>query len=183
MSDLKWVNTVGGPFLLLPAECLRSWNGSDLPAGNVDPEDPDGSDYDRACWAEDEDVIPVGSGSGLVLRSKTLQFAAWPVPESAGIVLVKGFASSEKDIVSALRGAPDRVFVRSQASLVFNGPHCYLLAAACSGQEVLRYPDGTLDWLRLPIRPGRYELESGAYAPNAETRLKIYRLSPSPARN
>jgi hypothetical protein len=72
---LAWVNTTGGPHLVIPARYAADWEGCFAPAAGRTIEatfrfNPDGpaTDYDRACdvsgWLG---VIPVGRGQALVL--------------------------------------------------------------------------------------------------------------------
>lgn len=59
---MKWIESLGGPLVLVPKSLVGAWGGSNL-------EHPmEGDDYGRACSIEDyQGVIPIGSGFGLVL--------------------------------------------------------------------------------------------------------------------
>src|SRR5262249_7058389 len=72
---LAWVNTTGGPHLVIPERYAAAWEGCFVPAAGRTVEaafrsNPDGpaTDYDRACdvsgWLGG---IPVGRGQALVL--------------------------------------------------------------------------------------------------------------------
>src|SRR5665213_1349111 len=51
MADkFQWIDTLGGPHILAPAESLRGWRGAD---GWQDNEPDDPSDYSRACRTGD----------------------------------------------------------------------------------------------------------------------------------
>src|SRR5438477_9872047 len=76
-TRLQWIETAGGPHLVLPEAYARNWEGFATPSnGRVveatfrcNPSSP-ATDYDRACsirgWLG---VIPVGKGKALVLSS------------------------------------------------------------------------------------------------------------------
>jgi len=73
---LRWMQSNGGPLLLVPGEHLLSWEGTELPSGGrqIDAQFRWGgqnapvTDYDRACdvqgWLG---LLDIGAGHGLVL--------------------------------------------------------------------------------------------------------------------
>ncbi|MEV0645159.1 Imm21 family immunity protein [Phytomonospora sp. NPDC050363] len=64
MPSPIWVDSLGGPLIVLPATLLPDWRGS---AAEDEPADAD-DDYERACAVDEyAAAIPVGDGEGLVL--------------------------------------------------------------------------------------------------------------------
>ena len=62
---LNWIETTGGPHVLLPEELAPFWRGVEGWFDHLDPTDR--SDYARACRVEDWlGLIPCHSGSALV---------------------------------------------------------------------------------------------------------------------
>jgi hypothetical protein len=63
-ANLKWIESDGGPLVLMSRELLPYWGGYDQ--FDLDPLDP-AHDYGRACSVNDYlGVLPVGPGDALV---------------------------------------------------------------------------------------------------------------------
>jgi hypothetical protein len=86
-TPIAQVGTEGGPPLVVPAELLAAWLGSEGP----DPYDAGGNnDYERACDANQSSLIPIGKGHGVVLAEQGCDVYAEP----SGLLFV---ASGEPD--------------------------------------------------------------------------------------
>src|SRR6185295_11862206 len=94
-ANLRTVASCGGPILVLPKNLVRFWEGCHEPSGGRVVEaifraDPDGgpaTDYDRACdVAGYLGVIPVGTGTGLVLGDQPLSTGWWPLKNGSGVL-------------------------------------------------------------------------------------------------
>jgi hypothetical protein len=86
-TPIAQVGTEGGPPLVVPAELLAAWLGSEGP----DPYDAGGNnDYERACDANQSSLIPIGKGHGIVLAEQGCDVYAEP----SGLLFV---ASGEPD--------------------------------------------------------------------------------------
>jgi hypothetical protein len=174
--DLNWVEASGGPFLLLAEEDLSMWGGTSLPARTIDPEDPEGSDYDRACYAGEGGLIAVGSSFGLVLRSPTERIASLPIADTSRVRLVYGVGSSDGDIVAVLNALPSTRLKETDTTISFSTRVCFLFGAAIPGDEVLRSPQSSSEWLEIPISPGRYDVYTAVIEPRPAVRLGVYEL-------
>jgi hypothetical protein len=93
---LQWIQSNGGPLLLLPSSLLGAWEGADEPEpyrgvearSHWNPGGP-ATDYDRACDVPDlAGTVPVGAGEGLVLGDEPLATTWWLAPEIGGGILV-----------------------------------------------------------------------------------------------
>jgi hypothetical protein len=70
-KPLKWIESTGGPLLLLERALLPYWHGS---FGNTTA----ATDYDRACEIADYvGAIEVGSGIGVVLGEEPFSTTWW----------------------------------------------------------------------------------------------------------
>lgn len=104
-ESLIWVDTAGGPHLLLPEENLASWRGIEN-WSECDPSDQ--SDYARACrintWLG---VIRCGDGDALVMSGDGGPIAWRLAEDGRGGLLVQWLgADDEEDIIQAING-PD----------------------------------------------------------------------------
>ncbi len=93
-GTLLWMESGGGPLLLVPGEYLPFWGGIDPPTDGrqivahfrYGGDDAPATDYDRACDVDDYlGVIEVGSGCGVVLGDEPLPTAI--VPPSVKTIL------------------------------------------------------------------------------------------------
>src|SRR5438128_2525114 len=90
---LRWVQSLGGPLVVLPARHLAAWGGCVRPRS--------ATDYDRACGVYGyQGVIPAGAGEALVIGDMPLLTAPCRL---AGIrYLVRWlYAPSEAELLAA----------------------------------------------------------------------------------
>jgi hypothetical protein len=155
--QLAWVNTTGGPRLVLPERYAAAWEGCYAPSGGrtveaafrFNPEGP-ATDYDRACdvsgWLG---VIGVGRGQALVLSGDRTP-AAYYRWRRRHFLLQWIYADSETELLDH--------FHDIQAGL------------PVEGEDVFRHPGGKLYLMDSTDRPGRwlvqhteFELPRGRY--------------------
>jgi hypothetical protein len=97
-KPLKFVQTGGGAFILLPLELRKAWDG----AGD-DPDDPK-SDYARTRpFAGKLGVLKVGAGTALILGTPE-ETAWWPLPDG-GLFVQRLAGEEEEDLVAAVEAA------------------------------------------------------------------------------
>lgn len=99
---LNWIDTLGGPHLLIPAESLSSWNGDEGWFDHLFHEDD--SDYARACriqtWIG---VVETGGNQALVLSGDAGAISWIPNSDSVGGLLVQWIgADNDKQILDAI---------------------------------------------------------------------------------
>src|SRR5262245_31751278 len=102
----KWINSAGGPLLLLPMGQLESWNGFEQVDAGKCP------DYDRACEIQEFlGVVSVGQGKGIVLGGEPMETAWLPFIEKSGGTLIRWiYANDEASVDSHLKCIPDDIF-------------------------------------------------------------------------
>src|SRR5262245_33182913 len=125
-STLQWMDSNGGPLLLVPGEYRSAWEGIEPPRDGRQVEahfrwngpDEPATDYDRACDVNDYSAqIDIGAGHGLVLGGYPTG-TAWlafdsteDVGETVGGILIRWMhANSEAEILSALHQIPDELW-------------------------------------------------------------------------
>ena len=94
---LRWVQSAGGPLVVLPARYRRSWGGCWRPRS--------ATDYDRACGVPGyQGVLAAGAGDALVLGD-TPDLTAPCRLGGVRYLLRWGFAPNEAEMLAAFRAA------------------------------------------------------------------------------
>lgn len=129
-----WVNTLGGPHLIIPERYSVAWEGCFAPShGRVvettfrcNPKGP-ATDYDRACevrgWIG---VIPVGRGEALVLSGDDTQatYYRW---DRKHFILRWLFAESEMELLDHFHDVQAQMPVEDEAVFHHPGGNLYLM--------------------------------------------------------
>ena len=119
----KWIQSNGGPLLLLPAELLRQWGGTAT------------ADYERACTVQDEiAVLDVGNGVGLVLGDEPHQ-TAWAPADDGGLLVRWVYADDEADVWAAVDTIRESDFEPSSVTSFVIGPSWSVRAAGLRGSR------------------------------------------------
>jgi len=106
---LDWIESAGGPLLMLEEDLLSHWRGSQ----QVFIGEP--TDYERACAVDDYiALIAVNSREGIVLGEEPFRTAWWFSLELGYGFLVRWvFANSEADVLQALKNLPSDKWERT----------------------------------------------------------------------
>lgn len=187
-GELRWMQSGGGPLLLVPGEYLPSWEGIDPPSDEQQIEarfrwngqDMSPTDYDRACDVERWlGLIDIGVGQGLVLGGEPLG-TAWqasiPSPESdnkAGGILIRWvYANNEADVIDAIEHVSEVTWQDDGMVLCVGREPLYLLDAAYAGRQL----EGD-DYLTIHLSAGKYSIATAEYEPDRRTSLLVHRLT------
>lgn len=161
-SQPVWIETTGGPHLLIAEELLIGWRGVE---GWRDHEDPDDkSDYARACRVESWlGLIPCGAGEVVVFSGEAGPIAWFDDEKNdSGVFIQWVGADSDAQIAAAVRsGAVLRCLTQDNAEDI-------AFSAGASGR--LRLMDSSdvgadpIDSaLTIDLQPGRYRLRAGYF--------------------
>jgi len=83
---MKWINSTGGPLILLPKKLIKLWNGTY-------------GDYDRAYEVEEMiDLIEVGTGKAVILNDEPMQTSQLKFDNNSCLLIRWIYAASEEDI-------------------------------------------------------------------------------------
>jgi Immunity protein 21 len=172
----KWIDTTGGPHVLLAEELLSHWRGVE---GAFDHRDPhDLSDYARACrvtsWLG---TITCGTAIALVLSGDAGPIAWIPNASGRGGVLVQWIGVDDEqriDIVlqseelASLLASPDVETVDFDVGAT---GRMRLFDSADSGNDMIG------DSQELRLSPGRYRMRA-AYYESPELMIVVRDISP-----
>lgn len=160
-AEFQWIESLGGPLLLLHDAILAAWRGSDHDAD-------DGTDYDRACEvAGSLGVIPVGDGEGLVLGDEPLS-TCWVPRDRTSFVARWMYAENVASVDAWLASVdPDSLeVVDPVVAFRLPGP-CSLFDAVWPGAEVE-------ESLPVLLSPGRYRVGTCHFQPDEHTHLVLH---------
>jgi len=151
----NWVDTYGGPHLLLAEELLPYWHGAKDWRNHLDPLDD--SDYARACritgWLG---VVPCGPSTALVLSGDVGRIAWFADAHRGGHLVQCIAANDEKDIETAIRSGEIANLLRSSTEVAefstgISG-NMWLFDSALPGSDL----ESNCEVLEL--EPGRYRV-------------------------
>lgn len=185
MRKLRWVQSAGGPLLLLPVSLRRRWSGIEPtkdPLNDAkfrwDETMAVPSDYDRAC-----DVsglltkLDIGDGYGLVLGEQPLSTAWLSAEGQPGGLLVRWYyGDSQAEVERSLQDVPARLFRHSKLVFTFTGRMAVLFDSAIPGRELPGWQKES--FCRFRLAAGRYAVSTAEYSPSDETKLILHRLAP-----
>jgi hypothetical protein len=159
---VEWVESGGGPLVVVPETVLPFWVGADG--------DELASDYDRAC-EEDGDVglLPVGDSAALVFGEEPASTTYLP---EHGTFVRWYAAESEEQLLAEVRTALDSAVWGPEMVWTVPGP-VLLFDAAWPGKDSLRS-----DHVWISLEPGRYTVRAARVQPGPETWLGLVQLRP-----
>ncbi len=179
-DNFTWIESGGGPLLLLPEALLSAWEGAKAPtvprvieAQSRWKEGGPATDYDRACDLRTEiDVLEVGSGYGLVLGDEPLPTSWKSAPERDGGLLIRWVsAEGDDEVANAVEHVPPDLFTEPTLVVEFDHVQLHMFDAALPGES------GRIQGLRVELKPGLYAVDSARYTPDFETELLLHRLT------
>ncbi len=174
--DPSWVDSGGGPLIVLQESALPYWNGADN-VGEALPPRPGsvGSDYALACSVRGlVGVREVRGSDAIILGDEPLSTRWWRSGRSGVLFLLRWhFAESEDEVDRYLATIDDLQF--APLDLTFNtaGERLFLFDSAMPGTDILT-PHTTAELVR-----GRYRLTSTELKPDERTKVLAVRLEPA----
>ncbi|MGW0820585.1 immunity 21 family protein [Streptomyces sp. NPDC002845] len=157
---VRWVESGGGPLIVLPEAVLPFWTGADG--------DEISSDYDRACDVDGHaGFVPVGDTRALVLGDDPAATTFLPEHDT----FVRWYAAdSETELLAGVPAALDAAVWEPESEWRVPGP-VLLFDAAWPGEAAER-----TDHLRVTLEPGRYGVSTAYVSSGPETWLGLVRL-------
>ncbi|MGY1550015.1 Imm21 family immunity protein [Streptomyces sp. MN6] len=161
-ADLAWVQSMGGPLIVIPASAVDQWGGcteDGLIVGGTEVPD----DYDRACdvegWAG---IVDVGAAaSGLVLADEP----ATTCYLSEQTVFVRWLAAdSDAELLAAARDVLNDPATDWEDCGIWetDGPAVLLDSAVAGADLAVEYPDqgGLPEQAQIPVPAGRWSVRA-----------------------
>ncbi|MET7511892.1 immunity 21 family protein [Streptomyces sp. NPDC005480] len=157
---VQWVESGGGPLIVVPVVALPSWSGGD----GDRPE----TDYDRACGVDGyAGLVTVGRSRALVLGDEPASTSFLP---ERGVFVRWCAAESEEELLDSVDAAlADAVWEPEQRWDVPGS--VFLFDSAWPGGEL--EPE---NHLRVELKPGRYGVRGTYVEPNPRTSLILVQV-------
>ena len=152
--------------LLIEEGALACWNGNS-------GENP--TDYDKTLAVNDYlGVIDVDSQCGLLLGGEPTP-TWWPFAGGRGGLLVRWvYADYDDAVINAVRLFPEELWRQTGISIhLLRGP-LILFDSVCPGSDIDCLGTGCV--IQLDLSPGRYDISTAIYEPDADTSLVLHKL-------
>ncbi|WP_405797926.1 Imm21 family immunity protein [Streptomyces sp. NBC_01506] len=163
---VEWVESSGGPLVMVPAGALPSWLGSDS--------DEQETDYDRACEVDGwVGLIAVGSEVALVLGGEPASTAFLPGP---GLFVRWCAGESEAEFLESIGPALDAAAWEPEIYWDLSGA-VLLFDPVWSGRELAGQ-----DQARVDLESGRYAVSWAYVEPDPLTSSVLVRMRRLPQR-
>lgn len=166
-TALTYVETEGGPFILLPLELKKAWKGT----GDDDEDDDAESDYDRANeFLSTVGVLEVGDGQVLVLGEA--EVTAFRETSDGGVFIQRVCGDEDADVLAAVDGAlAGKKWKPLKAKLTVAGKGKLALF-----DSAYAYADADTDEvLKVSLAAGSYAIET-ARVEKGEVEVGLVRL-------
>ncbi|MFD4613102.1 immunity 21 family protein [Streptomyces sp. NPDC058451] len=161
---VEWVESEGGPLIVVPEVVLSSWSGADS--------DESETDYDRACGVDGyAGLVAVGQSQALVLGDDPASTSFLP---ERGLFVRWCAAESEEELLGSVDAALADAAWEPEQLWDVPGP-VVLFDSAWPGDEL--EPE---NHLRVDLEPGRYSVRATYVEPNPETWLNLVQLQRLP---
>ncbi|MFJ9948745.1 Imm21 family immunity protein [Kitasatospora sp. NPDC091207] len=159
--QVRWVESLGGPLVVVPESALDAWSGSAGGGGPVD-------DYDRACAVEGlTGLLPVGPSDALVLADEPAS-TAWLAER--GLFVRWSAAESEEALLASVDAALLAACWDPEVIWQVPGP-AVLFDAAWTGEE-----SGREEHVRIDLTAGRHAVRAAYVEPDPQTWLTLVQL-------
>lgn len=172
-GQLRWIESSGGPLLLLSFANLTAWSGhTGSLKRNIDGLNGAESDYERACAVEDYlGMIAIADGYGIVLAEEPMATAWRPESSSEGILIRWVFGEDQERLPQYLSHIDEEIWRPTGISLKVGEDPLYLFDAAWPGAKVAEH-----EHLTLSLDAGNYRFDTGTLRIGDKTELILHRL-------
>lgn len=164
---MTWIESGGGPLVILEHRLRGSWTG----IGEGPWEPGSGTDYDRACGVSDWiGVVDVGDGAAVVLGAEPARTRVMDVAH--GVLLVRWVHAPIGWQPGNAAALLTQTWERS-ASWAVASPVQVVQDAAFAGL------DEDAERLLMDLPPGQYDLLTAEYRPGPEVRMVLHWIRPT----
>jgi hypothetical protein len=179
---LKWIESAGGPLILMPEELLSEWSGINPPADGRIIEatsrwhDRPVSDYDRACEINEyHGVIKVAMGDAWVMGDTPDATTWWADPKNpleGGFLIRWLCADNEEEMIRHFPSLTCNIFSPSITRFSAGSGRLVLFDSASPGTQACAEEKGCL---RILLSPGDYAVAVDEfYFPDPHTEMLVH---------
>jgi hypothetical protein len=183
MDRLKWIDSTGGPLILISDKSYKLWSGilkrsSYLDNKIEDADDflnADETDYGKACSVQDYlGAVKVEDDTVLVLGDEPLLTTVFLSVDDRTVIARWYYGEDEQSVENFLKTIDLNSIDNWEFALTLNlsSDKQYLIDSACSASMF----DKSNDHLSLDIQQGDYKIWTSVYEPDDKTKLLIHKL-------
>ncbi len=185
MDKLKWIESAGGPLILISDKCYSLWSGilkrsSYLDNKTEDADDflnADKADYGKACLVQDYlGIVNIGNDTALVLGDEPLLTTVFHSIDNR-VVIARWFYGENEALVDKYLKAIDLNSIANwkfASTLKLSSDRQFLFDSACSASMLPEKENNK--WLSLNIKQGDYKIWTSIYEPDDKTKLIIHKF-------
>jgi Immunity protein 21 len=165
-EKLNWINSTGGPLILMDEISFSNWKGS-LKHNGI-------SDYERACMVDDYlGLVEFEKHLGLVLGDEPNQTSWINIGDSQGIIVRWVWADSEDEIKNALRNVSLwQNWEETDLQIKYETGKLKLFDSSLDASA----DKSILDCLDINLNSGVYSIETLFYQPTERLNLILHKL-------
>jgi hypothetical protein len=184
MNRLKWIDSAGGPLILISDKSYNLWSGILKRSSYLDSKieetdnflNPDETDYGKACLVKDYlGVVNIGEDTALVLGDEPLLTTIFHSLDGRVVIARKSYSENEEFVDSNLKTIDLKLIDNWEfaLTLILSGDKQYLFDSACSASMLDK---GNNECLSMNIKQGDYKIWTSIYEPDDKTKLIIHKF-------
>ena len=184
MDKLKWIDSAGGPLILISDKSLKLWSGILKRSSYLDSKiedaddflDADEADYGKACLVEGYlGIVDVGSDTALVLGDQPFLTTIFHSVDNKVVIARWYYGDDEQTVDNYLKTIDLNSIINWEFALTLKvtSDRQYLFDSACSSSMLDK---GNTEILIVNIKEGDYKIWTSIYEPDDKTKLIIHKL-------
>ena len=184
MDKLKWIDSAGGPLILISDKSLKLWSGILKRSSYLDSKiedaddflDADEADYGKACLVEGYlGIVDVGSDTALVLGDQPFLTTIFHSVDNKVVIARWYYGDDEQTVDNYLKTIDLNSIINWEFALTLKvtSDRQYLFDSACSSSMLDK---GYTEILIVNIKEGDYKIWTSIYEPDDKTKLIIHKL-------
>jgi len=184
MDRLKWIDSAGGPLILISDKSYNLWSGilkhsSYLDNKSEDADDflnADEADYGKACLVDDYlGLINIGDDTALVLGDEPLLTTIFHSVDNRAVIARWYYGENEGQVENVLKTIDLNSIDNWEFALPLelSSDKQYLFDSARSATMLDKEND---DYLVVNIKQGNYQIWTSIYEPDDKTKLIIHKF-------
>jgi hypothetical protein len=188
MTRLKWIESAGGPLILISDNVVKLWSGvfnraaysTDIIVDTDNFLDPNETDYGKACSIRNYiGVVDIKNNSALVLGDDPMMTTVFNSSDyKIGIARWYYAPENSDEIIDQLLLGLDLESIDNwefELALNFSSKTQYLFDSAWDGKRLDNAKIND-DFLVTHLLDGQYKVSTAIYEPNSETKLFLHKL-------
>jgi hypothetical protein len=183
MKQLNWIESGGGPLILIAGDAFKLWSGTykrEFYLNGVFEEaedfmNPEEADYGLACSVDDYlGLVDVANQNALVFGDQPMSTTVFYHSfTEAGIA--RWFYGDEKSKENLLNLDLNTIDWKFVLNIYFDSHVQYLFDSACCAGDFDKQ-ERKKEFLLLMLRAGNYKVFTAVYEPDDKTRFFLYRF-------